>query len=147
MLITGETKMLLDQKVRVLIVDDDPSIVKLLGRFAEDLCFETLEAVRPTDALALASREQVDIAVIDLHMPEMEGIELMKSLRRINDEIQVILITGDHSSDSVSAAIENGAYDYIWKPIDFRQLSDSLKAVRDQVLRRGCSARRPAGVR
>lgn len=128
--------MLLDQKVRVLIVDDDPSIVRLLGRFADDLSFETLEAIHPQEALALASREQVHIAVIDLHMPEMEGIELMKSLRRINRDIQVILITGDHSSQLVSDAIQNGAYDYLWKPIDFRRLGDSLNAVRQEVLRR-----------
>ncbi|MBI2816287.1 MAG: response regulator [Acidobacteria bacterium] len=126
--------MLGKQKLRLLIVDDDPSIVKLLGRFAGELAFETLEAVRPSDALALASKQQVHVAVVDLHMPEMEGIELMKSLRQLNDQMQVILITGDHSSESVNEAIKNGACDYLWKPIDFHHLSHALNAARHQIM-------------
>lgn len=125
--------MLGEQKLRLLIVDDDPSIVKLLGRFAGELAFETLETVRPSEALAMASKQHVHVAVIDLHMPEMEGIELMKSLRQLNDQMQVILITGDRSTESVNAAIKNGAYDYLWKPIDFHHLSHALNAARHQV--------------
>lgn len=128
--------MQVEQKVRVLIVDDDPSVVKLLGRFVGDLSFEAVEALHPDNAIYLAAQQEIHIAIIDLHMPEMEGIELMNSLRRLNRDIQVILITGDYSTESLSTAIDSGAYDYIWKPIDFHRLTDSLNAVREQVLRR-----------
>ena len=131
--------MCLEQKIRVLIVDDDPSIVSSLGHLANSLQFEALETIDPQNALVLASQQQVDVAVIDLHMPEMDGIELMRLLRRINGEIQVILITGDPSAGAVSKAIQAGACDYLRKPLRSRDLSDSLTALRQRVLRRSAA--------
>jgi DNA-binding NtrC family response regulator len=124
------------EKVRVLIVDDDPSIVKMLGRFVQDLSLEAIETSHPGEALRMASEQEIHIAVIDLHMPEMEGIELMKSLQRVNPGVAVILISGDHYLDSISEAIRGGAYDFLWKPLDFRQLTDSLRALREHILSR-----------
>jgi DNA-binding response OmpR family regulator len=132
LLLIGDILMLQEEKMRLLIVDDDPSVVKLLGRFAGELAFETLETVRPSDALAIAANQQVHLAVVDLHMPEMEGIELMKSLRQLNGQMQVILITGDRTAESMHAALDNGACDCIWKPIDFHLLSHALDAARHQ---------------
>ena len=83
--------MLLDQNVRVLIVDDDPAIVRLVSRFVDEMSLEVVAASRPLEALRLAAEQPIHIAVIDLHMPEMEGIELMKSLHRVNDDMEVIL--------------------------------------------------------
>ena len=128
--------MLLDQNIRVLIVDDDPKIVRLLSRFVDEMSLEVVSATQPREALRLAAEQPIHIAVIDLHMPEMEGIELMKSLHRVNDDMEVILMTGDRSSDRFSEAIQNGAYDFIWKPIDFSHLGNSLTAARSHVLRR-----------
>ena len=72
-------------------------------------------------------------------MPEMEGIELVNALRRVNPDIEVILITGDFSPQFLDQAIDNGAFDCLWKPVDFRQLHDSLRALRDRVLSRAGS--------
>ena len=125
-----------EQKVRVLIVDDDPSIVKLLARFVKDRAFRPVVADHADDALCLAALHEIPIAVIDLHMPEMEGIELMESLRRVSPEIEVILVTGDYSADSVTDALTHGAYDCLRKPLDFRHLSDCLNTLRDLALGR-----------
>src|ERR1051326_7794143 len=128
--------MSVDQKIRVLIVDDDPSVVKLLGHFVADLSFEPLGAIDPQDALNIATRQEVQIALIDLHMPEMHGTHLIQALRRLNSETEVILITGDSSSAATADAIDNGAYDCIWKPIDFDRLEGALNSIRDHVHRR-----------
>ena len=125
-----------ERNVRILIVDDDPSIVKLLGRFARDLSFEAVEAMHPREALRMASEQEIHIAVVDLHMPEMGGWELMQSLLRLNDDIKVILITGDYCSESAALAIKNGAYDYLWKPIALDHLGEVLQAARQQFLHR-----------
>ena len=117
--------------MRVLIADDDPSIVKIVGDFVGDMEFETIEACGPREALALASQYRCEVALLDVDMPEMDGFELMSALHKINRRMKVIFITGDFSPDSVSKAISNGAFDYIWKPIDFRQLRDSLNTLRE----------------
>lgn len=125
-----------EQNVRILIVDDDPSIVKLLGRFARDLSFEAVEAVHPREALRMASEQEIHIAVLDLHMPEMGGWELMQSLLQFNDEMKVILVTGDYSAESAARAIKHGAYDCLWKPIALDHLGEVLLAAREQFLHR-----------
>ena len=125
-----------EPKIRILIVDDDPSIVRLLGRFVGDLSFEAVPAIHPREALRLASQQEIHIALVDLHMPEMEGLELMELLQRLHDDMEVILMTGDYSIESAVEAIKSGAYDYLPKPINFRHLTQALNAIRDQVLRR-----------
>jgi DNA-binding NtrC family response regulator len=127
--------MSVDYKFRVLIVDDDPSVVKLLGHFVADLSFEPLGAVDPQDALNIAARQEIQIALIDLHMPDMSGTQLIKALRRLNSDTEFILITGDSSSATTADAIDNG-YDCIWKPIDFDRLEEALNTIRDHVQRR-----------
>jgi DNA-binding NtrC family response regulator len=127
---------MLADKIRVLIVDDDPRIVKMLARFVNELGLESVEANGPREALLMASQGEVHIAVVDNHMPEMEGIDLVKALRRLHPDLEVILITGDFSPAFLDQAIDNGAFDCLWKPVDFRQLHDSLRALRDRVTSR-----------
>ena len=127
---------MLAENIRVLIVDDEPSIVKLLARFVNELALEPVEANGPREALRLASEAEMHIAVVDNHMPEMEGIDLVTALRRVNPDIEVILITGDFSPQFLDQAIDHGAYDCLWKPVDFRQFHQSLRALRDRVLSR-----------
>jgi DNA-binding NtrC family response regulator len=122
--------------IRVLIVDDDPSIVRMLAGFVNQLALESVEANGAPEALRLASQEEVHIAVVDNHMPEMEGIDLVNALRRLNPDLEVILITGDFSPQFMNQAIDQGAYDCLWKPVDFRQFQDSLRALRERVLSR-----------
>jgi DNA-binding NtrC family response regulator len=127
---------MLADKIRVLIVDDEPSIVKMLSRFVNELSLEAMEASGPREALRLAAQAEVHIAVVDNHMPEMEGLDLVKALRRVNPDLEVILITGDFSPQFLDQAIDHGAFDCLWKPVDFRQLHDSLRALRDRVTSR-----------
>ena len=134
---------MLADKVRVLIVDDDARIVKTLSHFVNELDLEAVEAYGPREALRLASQGEVHIVVVDNHMPEMEGIELVNALRRLHPDLEVILITGDFSPQFLDQAIQNGAYDCLWKPVDFRQLHHSLRALRDRVTSRtGSRAKR-----
>lgn len=130
---------MLAEKIHVLIVDDEPSIVKMLARFVNELSLEAVEADGPREALRLASQAEMHIAIVDNHMPEMEGLELVRALRLVNPDLEVILITGDFSPHFLDQAIEHGAYDCLWKPVDFRQLHDSLRALRDRVTSRAGS--------
>jgi len=128
--------MLSEQKLRVLIVDDNPAIVTLLGKFVTDLSFDAVRAIDPRDALELASLQEFHIAVIDCQMPGMEGIQLMKLLRHLHDDLEVILISGNYTEEDAAEAVLSGAYDLLRKPIDFARMSEVLYAIRDHVLRR-----------
>jgi DNA-binding NtrC family response regulator len=121
------------EKVRVLIVDDDPQIVKLLGGVAHDTGFEPVEVFNPCDALNVAAACEVQIAIIDLHMPGLDGMEVMRALHIANEQMPVILITGDYSAKAFAEAIDTGAYELLWKPLDLRQLTDTLHSARQQI--------------
>jgi len=97
------------------------------------------------DALRLALEQEIHIAVVDLHLPGMEGLELMQSLWWLNEEMEVILITGDYSVESAAEAMDHGAYDFLPKPIDFAHLRQDLNAIREQLLLRITRATREIG--
>src|SRR4051812_42509627 len=103
------------ERLRVLIVDDDRQVVKLLGGLACDAGFEPVEVFNPSDALNVAAACDVDMAIIDLHMPELNGVEVMQALHIANESVPVILITGDYSASAVAAPRDNGAYEQLWK--------------------------------
>ena len=123
------------QKVHVLIVDDNPPIVKLISEWVTAWGFDALQAMHPREALRLASQEEIDVAVIDLHLPEMDGVELMESIKELDTALEVILVTGDYSVELAVDAIKRGAFDYLCKPINFEDLRKDLNAIREEILR------------
>ena len=121
---------------RLLIVDDDPDIPAVVERFARKLGFAVTYHASGPDALAALSVLKPDVALVDLQMPELSGIDVLKAVRAAEPECQVILMTGNATVETAIEAVKAGALDYLTKPLDFERLRALLVEVRDSIHRR-----------
>lgn len=105
---------------RILIVDDENSMRELLGIMLENEGFQTLKARDGLAALETfkTEHETIDLVIQDLKMPGLDGVDLLRDLKRLRPDIPVIVITAFSTWDSAVEAMRLGAYDYIRKPFD-----------------------------
>lgn len=120
----------------LLVVDDEPGMVSLVARFATREGFETRPYTKAREALASLSAQPADVALVDLRMPDIGGLEVLRAIREAHPECQVILMTAHASVESAIEAVKLGALDYISKPIEFARLSQLLGSARDEITRR-----------
>lgn len=114
-------------KKQILIADDDPSIRLLMRNFLEGEGYDTTEAKSGGDVLRMFPQANPDLMILDLKMPEWDGIEVMKKLGEQNVKVPVLLMTAHGTSNSAIQAIQAGAFDYITKPFE---LDDVLLTLR-----------------
>jgi DNA-binding NtrC family response regulator len=106
----------MQKKTKILIVDDEAIMRDSLHDWLTDAGHEVLTAENSNQALEIIRKEHPGIAVIDLMLPESDGVELLKKARQISPDIQAIIITAYGSVPTAITAIKEGAYDYIEKP-------------------------------
>ena len=122
----------------ILLVDDEDSVQKLLAYPLEREGFRVLQARDGEDALRLFNSEHVDLVVLDLMLPKLDGLEVCKRLRA-DSEVPIIMLTArDDELDKV-LGLELGADDYITKPFSIREFRSRVRAL----LRRASAARGP----
>jgi DNA-binding NtrC family response regulator len=108
----------MSEKIKVLVVDDEEIVRRSYVRtLADDDC-KVEVAWNGTQALQAVERHPVDVVLLDLRMPGMDGMAVLKAIKAQWPEIEVVVITGNPSVDSAKAAIAMGAYDYLAKPVD-----------------------------
>jgi DNA-binding NtrC family response regulator len=116
----------------LLIVDDDPEFrASVVQRFARR-GHNVQDAGDGETALALAERRQFDVAVIDMMMPGMSGMELLERLRAQNPESEVIVLTGQGSVESAVRAMKLGAFDYLTKPFPLTELETLIEKAHER---------------
>ncbi|MEI6245786.1 MAG: sigma-54 dependent transcriptional regulator [Acidobacteriota bacterium] len=106
----------------VLVVDDEPSQRTVLAGFLRKRGMEVLTAAGVDDAVQIATARTIDLVLTDLNMPGKDGLALVESLRAINPEVPVILMTAFGTVASAVDAMKRGAADYLTKPIDLDEL-------------------------
>ena len=119
------------------MVDDDPQIVDLIERFGENAGFEVESCPGGREALDRVAHQRIDVAVIDLRMPDVGGLEVLRAIREADPDCQTILISGGATIDSAVEAIKLGAVDYLTKPFDFNRLKTLLADVKKAAAHRG----------
>ena len=107
---------------RVLVVDDDPKIVHVLVHALRAQRYDVLGALTARDGLRLISTSRPDLVLHDLTLPGMSGIELLRSIRSIDPNMRVIVVTGNTDPGVAREALELGAYAYVDKPFDIDYL-------------------------
>ena len=108
---------------RILIADDERSIRVVLKKFLTSRGHEVLEAENGREALEILKKEPVDLVFLDLKMPKLSGLEVLKKVK----DIPVVVLTAYGTMDYTVKAIELGAADYITKPFSFEEISEILK--------------------
>lgn len=111
---------------RVLVVDDDRDVVEILREFLSAKGYEVLTANDGAEALRKVKEERPHLILLDIQMPRMDGLEVLRQLRQIDQEVGVIMITGVNEQEIARKAMELGAFDYIMKPLDLPYLEQSL---------------------
>jgi len=100
----------------ILIVDNDPGVRKFLERILTNEMHVVWVAPGASEALDVIDENTIDLILMDIYMPEMNGLALMKLIRETQSDIQTILISGRHSPGAEATAKKFGAYGFISKP-------------------------------
>jgi DNA-binding NtrC family response regulator len=124
------------QQPLLIIVDDEQGILEVTSRFAEKAGFEVAVCSRGRDAIALIQARRPDLVMVDLRMPEVGGLDILRAIRDVDAHCQAVLMTGYASVDSAVEAVKLGAMDYLTKPLDFGRLDQLLANVREEIERR-----------
>ena len=99
-------------KKRILIVDDEPLIIEVLSEhFKAHYDIET--AMNGTDALAAVVRQRPDLMLLDINMPRMNGVEVLKDVKKIDESIAVIMVTANEQVSLAADALKSGAFGYV----------------------------------
>ncbi|SRR6266508_402249 len=119
---------------RLLVVDDEPLILEVLTEhFKGDYDVET--ALNGADALGAILRSRPDVVMLDINMPRMNGVQVLKDIKQIDDSIAVIMVTANEQVATAAEALRSGAFGYVPKPFDFRYLDHMLATILDRLPR------------
>ncbi len=112
---------------RVLLVDDEEEFISVLSERMETRGIKVDTAPSGKEALKKVEERSYDAIILDLQMPEMDGIETLKNLQAINPDLQIILLTGYATLEKGIEAVKLGAMDFLEKPADIHKLMEIIK--------------------
>lgn len=113
--------------IRLLIVDDEVGFVNILAKRLSRRNMEVASAFTGTEAIQILRKQDFDVAVLDLKMEEMDGIEVLKIFKKMDPKMVVIMLTGHGSEQAAREGIEFGAFDYLTKPCELEELLAKIR--------------------
>jgi DNA-binding NtrC family response regulator len=119
--------------IRLLIVDDDSQLRETFARWFQRSGMHVIQAETIEQALRRTADAPRDLAILDLHLPDGTGIDLLKKLKELQPEIEVLMLTGQGSIQTAIEAMRAGAYDYLMKPVNFADLDAHLEKAFEKV--------------
>ena len=112
---------------KILTVEDDVTIRMNLVSYLEDSGYEVLEASNGKEGIQVFQREKPDLVLVDLHMPELDGVSLLEQLRNLSLDTPLIVVSGASDIHEAISATQSGAWDFVLKPIrDMRELEHTI---------------------
>jgi len=114
--------------IKLLLIEDDEQMADLLKRFLEEHDMQVSHVIRPSQALAILEVETFDLIILDLSLPEMDGLELCTKIRESSD-IHIIISSARSDLNDKLVGFENGADDYLPKPYSPRELLARIKTI------------------
>lgn len=108
--------------IRLLLVDDEKGYLAILSKRLSRRNLEVVPADSGTAAIQALRRSEFDVAVVDLKMEDMDGLEVLKVFKKMDPDLAVIILTGHGSEQAAREGVELGAFDYLTKPCDLEEL-------------------------
>lgn len=119
------------EKIKLLIADDELEFATTLVARLELRNFAVTMVNSGSDALEAVEADTPDVLLLDLKMPDLDGLEVLARLRKNYPDLKVIILTGHGSFEAGREGMELGAYDYIMKPVDLNRLIEVVRAAYD----------------
>jgi len=116
-----------ENKISILIVDDEELFLNSIKKRLEVRDFNVIAVTRGEKAIEVARKSPIDIALVDLKMPGIDGEETLKALKKEHKWMEVVILTGHGSIDSAVECTKSGAYEYLQKPCKLDELLEVLK--------------------
>jgi DNA-binding NtrC family response regulator len=124
------------QQPLLVVVDDEQGILDVVSRFARRAGYEVVTYSGGREAISQLQTRRADLVLVDLRMPDVGGLDVLRAIRDTDPRCQAVLMTGYASVETAVDAIKLGAMDYLSKPIDFARLEQLLASVREEIERR-----------
>ena len=122
-----EKETALSKRIRLLLVDDEKSFVKVLSKRMDRRNIDVSVAYSGTEAIQALRKVDFDVAVLDLKMEDMDGLEVLKIFKKMYADMEVIILSGHQSEEAAREGIKYGAYAYLAKPCKFEDLINTIK--------------------
>jgi len=116
----------MSKKINILIVDDEPRVVDEIEEFLTGKNFNVFKAGKPSIAFTLLDSHPINIVILDIKLPEMNGLDVLLKIKSMYPEIEVIMISGHGDIDTVIQALRNGATDYFAKPFRLFDINNAI---------------------
>ncbi|SLM32529.1 Response regulator receiver domain protein (CheY-like) [Desulfamplus magnetovallimortis] len=113
--------------IRVLLVDDEQGYLNVLSNRMARRSIQATKAFSGTEAIQILRKNDFDVVVLDLKMEDMDGIEVLKVIKRMVPELPVIILTGHGSQTAAEEGISFGAFDYLSKPCELSELLEKIR--------------------
>lgn len=110
------------KQATILIVDDEPEIGRLVGEFLQRRGYRTKTAANGEEALTMIREEPPDLALLDIYMPGINGVEVLRRLKEAHSSVGVIMLTASQDEPLLKMALDLGAFDVLSKPVDLDQV-------------------------
>jgi two-component system response regulator HydG len=127
---------MIDHRPVLLVVDDDPHVLALMTRFGGGEGFDVIVAHGGAQAMEHVRSRRVDLALVDLRMPDVGGLDVISRIRELDPHCHIILMSGHATIDTAVDAVKRGAIDCLSKPLDFDRLREAFAAAREEAERR-----------
>lgn len=114
-------------RIRLLLVDDEEAYVNVLSNRLMKRDIDVQKAYSGSEAIQALRKQDFDVAVLDLKMEDMDGIEVLKIFKKMVPEMEVIMLTGHGSEKAAKQGIELGAFDYLTKPCELEDLVEKIQ--------------------
>ena len=115
------------KNIRILILDDEAEIRQELKEFLVSQGFSIFEAANPSEAFRILKEQPIDISILDIRLPEMSGLQVLREVKKLHPTMEVIMISGHGDMDSVIEALRSGAEDFLKKPFQLREVLHSIE--------------------
>jgi DNA-binding NtrC family response regulator len=124
----------------VMLIDDEQEFIEPLAKRLERRGLRVLRAGSGDKALAMIRQTPVDVAVLDMRMPGMGGIEVLQAIKAFDEAIEVVMLTGHASVEAAFEGLDKGAFDYLMKPVGIDELMFKLQdAYKARTIRLKCN--------
>jgi len=114
---------------KIMIIDDEEDIRKTLSLFLESKCEAVLEADGVAQTIYHLNRESPDLIFLDVMLPGLDGIEILQMIKKYNENVPIIMMSGYATEEMAKKSLSIGAYDYVRKPFNLDRISSMMSVI------------------